>query len=180
MRAPRQSRAGSIFRWIPPKCVLIFLPSPAHRPCRIRQSSASIGPSEFGLEARCLQPARPWLSRRCHSAPDDLTKDDWRRNHPRFQAENTDANRHLIEAVTEIAAQRRCTPAQLALGWLLQQGTDIVPIPGTRRVSRLDENAAAVTMKWTSEDLQRINRVLAEHTVAGMRYPPAGMAIVNA
>jgi aryl-alcohol dehydrogenase-like predicted oxidoreductase len=135
---------------------------------------------EYGIGLVAYSPLGRGFLTGAIQRPDDLTKDDWRHQHPRFQAENMDANRRLVEAVAEVAAKRGCTPAQLALGWLLQQGTDIVPIPGTRRISRLDENAAAATMKWTSEDLQRIDRVLAEHTVAGMRYPPAGMAIINA
>lgn len=98
----------------------------------------------------------------------------------RFQAENFDVNQRLVQAITAIAVERKCTAAQLALAWLLHQGPDIVPIPGTRRISRLDENAAATTLKLTDEELQRIDQVLASNSVAGTRYPAAGMASVNA
>jgi len=84
-----------------------------------------------------------------------------------------------VRAVAELAGERGCTPAQLALAWLLHQGTDIVPIPGTRRISRLDENAAATAIKLTENELQRIDAVLASTVVAGTRYPAAGMAAVN-
>ena len=79
-----------------------------------------------------------------------------------------------------MAEEHYCTMAQLALAWLLHQGLDIVPIPGTRHVSRLDENATAIRLRLTDQDIQRIRTVLAENTVAGMRYPAAGMATVNA
>jgi aryl-alcohol dehydrogenase-like predicted oxidoreductase len=111
---------------------------------------------------------------------DDLSKDDGRRMHPRFQGLNFDANRRLVEAVRQVAAELHCTMAQLALAWLLHQGSDIVPIPGTRHVSRLDENAAAARIRLTAQDLQRIGAVLAEYAVAGPRYPAVGMASVNA
>ena len=110
---------------------------------------------------------------------DDLAPNDWRRQNPRFQEQNFDVNRQLVEAVTEIARERGCTPAQLALAWLLHQGEDIVPIPGTRRIERLEENAAATKLQLTSEELQRIGQVLAQHQVAGLRYPEPAMALLN-
>jgi len=110
---------------------------------------------------------------------DQLAKDDWRRNNPRFQGENFDLNQQLVQAVTAIAEQRHCTPAQLALAWLLHQGSDIVPIPGTRRTARLDENAAATQLKLTDAELKKIQDVLTRTQVAGPRYPEAGMASVN-
>ncbi|KQY55202.1 aldo/keto reductase [Lysobacter sp. Root494] len=109
----------------------------------------------------------------------ELTADDWRRQNPRFQEGNVEQNRALVEAVTELAQARGCTPAQLALAWLLAQGTDIVPIPGTRRITRLDENAGAALIDLGDAELQRIDAVLATHAVAGTRYPAAGMASVN-
>ena len=81
--------------------------------------------------------------------------------------------------MTEVATARRCTLAQLALAWLLRQGPDIVPIPGTRSVARLDENAAATGLELGEEELRRIDQVLAANMVAGERYPAAGMAAVN-
>jgi aryl-alcohol dehydrogenase-like predicted oxidoreductase len=110
---------------------------------------------------------------------DDLAADDWRRQNPRFQAENIDRNHQLVQAVTALANERGCTPAQLALAWLLHRGPDIVPIPGTRRSTRLDENAAAASIQLVDAELHRIDDVLAAHTVAGLRYPAANMASVN-
>jgi aryl-alcohol dehydrogenase-like predicted oxidoreductase len=108
-----------------------------------------------------------------------LAQDDWRRLNPRFQDENFDTNQRLVDAVTQLAAEKRCTPAQLALAWLLHQGPDIVPIPGTRRIERLDENAGATRVELTEDDLDGIDQVLTTNVVAGTRYPSAGMASVN-
>ena len=110
---------------------------------------------------------------------DTLAPDDWRRENPRFQTGNAEQNRALVEAVTTLATARGCTTAQLALAWLLHQGPDIVPIPGTRRIARLDENADAALLRLDDAELQRIEAVLAAHAVAGTRYPAAGMAAVN-
>jgi aryl-alcohol dehydrogenase-like predicted oxidoreductase len=84
-----------------------------------------------------------------------------------------------VDAVTELAQARGCTPAQLALAWLLAQGPDIVPIPGTRRVTRLDENAGAARITLGDAEVQRIEAVLDAHAVAGTRYPAAGMTNLN-
>lgn len=110
---------------------------------------------------------------------EQLASDDWRRRNPRFEGENFDQNQRLVRAVEQLAAQRQCTPAQLAIAWLLHQGDDIVPIPGTRRIARLDENAAAVRIRLLQDDLARIESVLDTHAVAGERYPAAGMASIN-
>jgi aryl-alcohol dehydrogenase-like predicted oxidoreductase len=109
----------------------------------------------------------------------ELAASDWRRTNPRFQEGNVEQNRALVEAVTDLAQARGCTPAQLALAWLLAQGADIVPIPGTRRISRLDENAGAARIQLSDAELQRIEAVLASHAVAGTRYPEANMSAVN-
>ena len=111
---------------------------------------------------------------------DDLSKDDRRRDHPRFQGPNFEANLRLVEAVHKVAEEHHCSIAQLALAWVLHQGSDIVPIPGTRHISRLGENAAATRLRLTDEDLQRIRSVLDEIAVIGARYPAAGMSNVNA
>lgn len=110
----------------------------------------------------------------------ELAADDWRRQNPRFQAGNIDLNQQLVQAVSELARERGCTPAQLALAWLLHRGPDIVPIPGTRRIGRLDENAAAAHIALSDAELARLDAVLASHEVAGTRYPAAGMGSVNA
>jgi aryl-alcohol dehydrogenase-like predicted oxidoreductase len=112
-------------------------------------------------------------------ATGELAANDWRRTNPRFQEGNVEQNRALVDAVTELANARGCTPAQLALAWLLEQGPDIVPIPGTRRIARLDENAGAARIELGEAELQRIDAVLATHQVVGTRYPAAGMASVN-
>ncbi len=110
---------------------------------------------------------------------DDLSAEDRRREHPRFQGPNFDANRRLVEALRRVAEDHRCSMAQLALAWLLHQGPDIVPIPGTRRTSRLDENGVATQLRLSDQDLKRIRSVLDENVVAGPRYPAAGMTNVN-
>jgi len=110
---------------------------------------------------------------------EQLAQDDWRRENPRFQEDNLAANRRLVTAVTQIAVDKGCTPAQLALAWLLHQGSDIVPIPGTRRIERLDENATAAQIHLSDADLQRIAQVLASNVVAGTRYSAEGMTSVN-
>ncbi|WP_407351804.1 aldo/keto reductase [Luteimonas sp. R10] len=110
---------------------------------------------------------------------DDLADNDWRRQNPRFQGDNFDRNYALVEAVTELAKARGATPAQVALAWLLHQGEDIVPIPGTRRIERLDENAAAAHIRLEDAELTRIGAVLSSHAVAGERYPESSMQSVN-
>ncbi len=134
---------------------------------------------EHGIGLVAYSPlGRGFLTGKIQS-PAELSADDWRRTNPRFQDENFATNRRLVEAVTEIAAERHCTPAQLALAWLLHQGQDIVPIPGTRSISRLDENAGATKLVLTTEELERINRVLTSTAVAGTRYVQAGLALVK-
>ncbi|MGN6184716.1 MAG: aldo/keto reductase [Thermoanaerobaculia bacterium] len=108
---------------------------------------------------------------------DDLAANDYRRNSPRFQGENFDANLALADRIKDLAEKRGCTPAQLALAWLLSQGDDIVPIPGTRKRSRLDENAAAVNIELSETERRAIAAEMPP--VAGTRYPAAGMAGVN-
>ena len=108
-----------------------------------------------------------------------LAADDWRRTNPRFQNENAVTNRRLVDAVTQIAMAKGCTPAQLALAWLLHQGPDIVPIPGTRRIERLEENAAATHVELSSGELDSIEQALVNNVVAGTRYPQANMSAVN-
>jgi aryl-alcohol dehydrogenase-like predicted oxidoreductase len=110
---------------------------------------------------------------------DDLAPDDYRRNAPRFQGENFQKNLELVKRIEEMAAEKNCTPAQLALAWVLAQGTDIVPIPGTKRRKYLEENAGALEVHITPEDLARIDEIAPKGVAAGTRYPEAGMAAVN-
>ena len=111
--------------------------------------------------------------------PEDLPEDDYRRTTPRFQGENFQRNLDLVKRVEEIAHQKKCTPAQLALAWVLAQGDDIVPIPGTKRRKYLQENVAALDVTLTSKDLARIDEVAPHEAFAGSRYPDWAMAMVN-
>jgi aryl-alcohol dehydrogenase-like predicted oxidoreductase len=119
---------------------------------------------------------RGFLSGRFKS-PDELDQGDFRRTGPRFTGENLEANLRLAAKVAEIAKEKGVTPAQLALAWVLAQGDDLVPIPGTKRRKYLEENAAATDVELTADDLTRINSELP--AVAGERYNAAGMASVN-
>ena len=111
--------------------------------------------------------------------PEDLAADDFRRNHPRFQGDNFRKNLELVARVEEIAREKKCTPAQLALAWLLAQGEDIVPIPGTKHRKYLEENAGALDIKLSREDLERIDEIAPTGVTAGTRYPEAGMRSIN-
>ena len=106
-----------------------------------------------------------------------MPADDFRHNHPRFQGENFQRNLDVVAKVREIADEKGCTPAQLALAWVLAQGEDIVPIPGTKRIQYLEENLAALDVTLTSEDLARIEKVAPKGFTAGNRY--ADMSTVN-
>jgi aryl-alcohol dehydrogenase-like predicted oxidoreductase len=119
---------------------------------------------------------RGFLSGRFNS-PEELDEGDFRRHGPRFTGENLEANRALAAKVGEIAADKGITPAQLAIAWVLAQGDDLVPIPGTKRRSYLEENAAAVDVELTTEDLERINAEMPE--ASGDRYDETGMASVH-
>jgi aryl-alcohol dehydrogenase-like predicted oxidoreductase len=111
---------------------------------------------------------------------EDLAPDDWRRNNPRFQGENFARNVTLVTRIEELARAEGCTPSQLALAWVLARGDDIVPIPGTKRVRYLEENAAAVGLRLTPVELAAIDAASPKNAAAGDRYPAAGMARVNA
>jgi aryl-alcohol dehydrogenase-like predicted oxidoreductase len=110
---------------------------------------------------------------------EDLAADDYRRFSPRFQGDNFQKNLDLVKRVEEIAREKKCQPSQLALAWVLAQGDDIVPIPGTKRRRYLEENAAAVDLKLTSDDLRRLSEVFPSGAAAGMRYPEHVMNLVN-
>lgn len=108
---------------------------------------------------------------------EDLPEDDYRRHSPRFQGENFAKNIQLVDQVKQIAAEKQVTPSQLALAWLLAQGEDIVPIPGTKRRQYLEENVAATTIQLTTEELSRIEAIAPKGSAAGDRYPD--MSTVN-
>jgi aryl-alcohol dehydrogenase-like predicted oxidoreductase len=110
---------------------------------------------------------------------DDLAADDYRRNSPRFQGENFQKNLDLVRSVEEIAKEKRCKPSQLALAWVLAQGDDIVPIPGTKRRKYIEENVGAAAVKLSKEDLRRLDEVFPPEAASGERYPEHMMALVN-
>lgn len=110
---------------------------------------------------------------------EDLAKDDWRLNHPRFQGENFAKNLALVERLRDLASKRGCTPAQLALAWLLSAHDDVVPIPGTSNPARLQENAAAADIRLTRDDLDSIDRLSPKGVAAGTRYNAQSLALVD-
>lgn len=110
---------------------------------------------------------------------EDLAPDDWRRRSPRFQGENFERNLDLAAKISKIAGQKRCTPSQLALAWVLARGVDVVPIPGTKHRQYLDENAGALDVKLTATDLAEIDAVFPLGAAAGARYDEHGMKTVN-
>jgi len=134
---------------------------------------------ELGIGFVAYSPlGRGFLTGR-YKTPDDFAADDWRRNNPRFQGDNFRRNLAMVDRVARVAARKGCTPAQLALAWVLAQGGDIVPIPGSKRRERLEENAAAADIRLTPEDLQEIDALLPPGMAAGTRYPEVGMRAVN-
>lgn len=112
-------------------------------------------------------------------SPSDFEEGDYRRNAPRFQGENFQKNLELVAAVEELAAQKKCTPAQLALAWVLARGNDIVPIPGTKRKRYLAENIGALAISLSNAALQQIDDVFPVGAAAGARYTPAALQAIN-
>jgi aryl-alcohol dehydrogenase-like predicted oxidoreductase len=132
---------------------------------------------ELGIAFVAYSPlGRGFLTGRFKS-PEDLAPDDWRRNNPRFQGANFQKNLDLVTQVASLARAKGCTPAQLALAWLLSRGKDIIPIPGSTRAERVEENAAAVRVSLTADDVRSLDAIAP--TVAGERYPEGGMRAVN-
>ncbi len=121
---------------------------------------------------------RGFLSGRIKSI-DDLAPDDYRRNSPRFQGENFQKNLALVKQVEDLAGEKRCTAAQLALAWVLAQGNNLVPIPGTKQVNLLEENIAALDVGLTTEDLKRLDAIMPLGAAAGTRYAAPQMLAVN-
>jgi aryl-alcohol dehydrogenase-like predicted oxidoreductase len=110
-----------------------------------------------------------------YGSVDDLSPDDFRRNNPRFQGDNLEANLAIVQRVREVAADAGCTPVQLALAWLLHHGDDIVPIPGTKRVKYVEENCAAADVVLTADHLEALDEAIPVGAAAGERYPPGSM-----
>jgi aryl-alcohol dehydrogenase-like predicted oxidoreductase len=109
----------------------------------------------------------------------DIPDDDRRRGHPRFQDANLTRNRELVERLESMASEKGCTVGQLVLAWLLAQGPDIVPIPGTKRRARLEENVGALDVKLSAADVKRISDAVPAGAAAGLRYPEPQMKGVN-
>jgi aryl-alcohol dehydrogenase-like predicted oxidoreductase len=146
-----------------------------------RDAEAEVIPTvrELGIGYVAYSPlGRGFLSGRFKS-PADFPEDDFRKNHPRFQGENFRKNLQLVEEVERMAKEKGCTTAQLALAWVLAQGEDIVPIPGTKHVRYLDENIGALDVKLSDEDLKRLDEILPPGAAAGQRYHERGMETVN-
>ena len=134
---------------------------------------------ELGVTFVAFSPlGRGFLTGTVRSA-ETLASDDMRRRLPRFQAENLERNTRLVDAVTQLANKRGCTPAQLALAWVLSRGEHIVPIPGTKRRTRLEENVAAARIALSNEELRAIDALLSPDAIAGARYPDSLMELVN-
>ena len=112
-------------------------------------------------------------------SPDDFPEGDFRTNHPRFQGENFEKNLDLVTEVGKMAEEKGCTTAQLALAWVLAQGEDVVPIPGTKHVKYLDQNIGALDVELSDEDLKRLDAILPPGAAAGERYHARGMETVN-
>src|SRR6185295_17110303 len=108
-----------------------------------------------------------------------LPDSDWRKHAPRFQDENWKHNKGIVDTIERIAAEKKCTPAQLALAWTLARGEDIVPIPGTKRMKYLEENSRAAEIQLSENDLRAIDEAIPPNTTAGERYPERAMRAVN-
>jgi aryl-alcohol dehydrogenase-like predicted oxidoreductase len=134
---------------------------------------------ELGILFVAYSPlGRGFLTGRFKSV-EDLGPEDWRRNSPRFQGENFTRNLQLVRCVEQMASEKDCEASQLALAWVLAQGEDVVPIPGTTRRAHLEENVAALELTLSPEDLARLNEVAPKGATAGERYPEQAMRAVN-
>jgi aryl-alcohol dehydrogenase-like predicted oxidoreductase len=134
---------------------------------------------ELGVALVAYSPVgRGWLTGTFTSA-DQFAADDFRATQPRFEGENFERNAVLADNVRKVAEEIGCTPAQAALAWLLAQGEDVLPIPGTKRVKYLEENTAAADIALTPEQVDRLSAAVPQGQVAGDRYAPGGMATLN-
>jgi aryl-alcohol dehydrogenase-like predicted oxidoreductase len=135
--------------------------------------------AELGIALVAYSPlGRGFIAGRFKSI-DDLAPDDWRRNNPRFQGENFAKNLALVDHVKALAEERDCTPAQLALAWLLNSHDNVIPIPGTSSKQRLEENVAALDIELDDEDLEKIEQISPRGAVAGKRYDPSSLGLTN-
>jgi aryl-alcohol dehydrogenase-like predicted oxidoreductase len=146
-----------------------------------RDSEAAVLPTvrELGIAYVAYSPlGRGFLTGQFKS-PSDFPDDDYRRFHPRFTGGNFEKNIALVREIEEMAAEKGCTAAQLAIAWVLAQGEDVVPIPGTKRRSYLEQNIGALEVRLSSEELDRIDRILPPGAASGPRYHESGMATIN-
>ncbi len=134
---------------------------------------------ELGISLVAYSPLGRGFLTGAFQKPSDFAPDDFRAHSPRFQGENFQRNLELVNEIKAIAKEKDCTPAQLALAWLLAKGEEIIPIPGTKRAKRVSENAKAVEIELSSQDLQRIEKVMPLDAAAGSRYPEALMKTLN-
>ena len=146
-----------------------------------RDAEAEVLPTvrELGIGYVAYSPLGRGFLTGQYKSPDDFGDDDFRRNHPRFQGANFEKNIQLVREVEAMALEKGCTTAQLALAWVLAQGEDIVPIPGTKRVRYLDENIGALDVSLSRADLERLDAILPPGAAAGERYHARGMETVN-
>ena len=146
-----------------------------------RDPEAEVLPTvrELGIAFVAYSPlGRGFLTGKLGKA-EELPDDDFRRHHPRFQGENYDRNRALVDTIETLARDKGIRPAQLALAWVLAQGDDVIPIPGTKRRTWLDENVDAAAIEMSEAELERIDALLPPGAAAGPRYHAPGMASVN-
>ncbi len=146
-----------------------------------RDIEASLLPAcrELGVSLVAYSPLGRGFLSGTYQSGDDFGAEDFRANLPRFQADALTQNRRLVEAVSALAAEKVCTTAQLALAWVLAQGDDIVPIPGTRRIPYLLDNIAALDIRLDESDMHTLGTILNAYPVSGERYTPEGMKGVN-
>jgi aryl-alcohol dehydrogenase-like predicted oxidoreductase len=134
---------------------------------------------ELGIALVAYSPlGRGFLAGRFNSV-DDLAPNDWRRNNPRFEGENFKKNFAIVDRVRALAEEKHCTPAQLALAWLLHRHDNVIPIPGTSSLKRLEENAAAADIRLSADELQRIESIAPPGVAVGTRYHAEGMGLLN-
>ncbi len=134
---------------------------------------------ELGVGIVAYSPIGRGFLSGAYASPDDLSPDDFRRYNPRFQGDNLEANLAIVERVRQIAGDVGCTPVQLALAWLLHHGDDVVPIPGTKRVKYVEENAAAAGIALSADQLEALDKALPVGVAAGDRYPTEAMATLE-
>jgi aryl-alcohol dehydrogenase-like predicted oxidoreductase len=146
-----------------------------------RDAEADVLPTvrELGIGYVAYSPlGRGFLTGQFKS-PDDFPEGDFRKNHPRFQGENFEKNLQLVREIEQMAEQKGCTTAQLALAWVLAQGDDIVPIPGTKHVKYLDQNIGALDVEISDDEIRKLDQILPPGAAAGERYHAQGMAAVH-